>query len=183
MRIGIDVDGVTADIGDEILYRLQEEGNIIPPGFVFHQFDISQQFGVGGDWIGKQFADPTFWLNAKPFEDAWTCINKWFSKGHDIFFITCRWEVNRPETERWLNEWDLPYNELFMGIPHLNKHKVMQKHNIPVLIEDRNTEIEQVLANGLTGVLMDRTWNGPVEGAYYVKSFYEIDRMIANGEI
>ena len=183
MRIGIDLDGVTADIGPEILIRLKLAGHEVPKNFQFKMFDIAKQFNVDPGWLGQQFADPTFWLNAKPFEDAWTCINKWFSQGHDIFFITCRWEANRPETDRWLNEWDLPFNELFMGMEHTRKCEIMEANDIPILIEDRTSEVEAVVHAGKTAIMLDRTWNSPVAGAINVQSFYEIDGMIERGEL
>lgn len=173
MRIGVDLDGVTADIGPELLYRLSLEGIDVSAGF--RQFKIEEQFNVRKGWIGEQFADPTFFLNAKPFEDAWTMINKWFSKGHDIFFITCRWESNRPETERWLDEWDLPYNELVMQCTHGEKWLAMEDREIPVLIEDRDSEVKATLDAGYSAIMMNRSWNEHVSGAYVVDNFYQID--------
>lgn len=183
MRIGIDADGCIADIGKEILTRLRLDGIEIPEGFEFQQFDIASQFPVDKEWIGNQFSDPTFWLNAVPFPDAWVMINKWFGDGHDIFVITCRWEGNRAETERWFYEWDIPFNEIFMGMPHGGKHEVMKKNDISILIEDREMEVERTLAAGLTGILLDRSWNTHLEGAIYAKDFYEIDRLITDGTI
>lgn len=181
MRIGIDLDGVTADIGREIKHRLNLAGVDTSAGF--QQFDIAKQFGVTREWIGEQFSDPAFWLNAIPYEDAWTIINKWFSKSQDIFFITCRRESNRPETERWLDEWDIPYNELVMGMDHGQKWVDCKKRDIDFLIEDRDTEIMSALDNGVTAVMMQRDYNAHVDGAITVGSFYEIDGMITNGKL
>jgi hypothetical protein len=51
-------------------------------------------------------------LNVKPYVDAWYFINEWFGKGFDIEFYTDRDPKFREVTERWLREWDIPYNEL-----------------------------------------------------------------------
>ena len=51
-------------------------------------------------------------LNVMTYVDAWYFINEWFGKGFDIEFYTDRDPQFREVTERWLHEWDIPYNEL-----------------------------------------------------------------------
>ena len=51
-------------------------------------------------------------LNMMPYVDAWNFINEWFGKGYDVFLHTERDPKFREVTERWLREWDIPYNEL-----------------------------------------------------------------------
>ena len=51
-------------------------------------------------------------LNVMPYVDAWHFINEWFGKGFDIELFTDRDPTFKDVTERWLREWDIPYNKL-----------------------------------------------------------------------
>jgi len=51
-------------------------------------------------------------LNVMPYVDAWHFINEWFGKGFDIELFTDRDPTFKDVTERWLHEWDIPYNKL-----------------------------------------------------------------------
>ena len=51
-------------------------------------------------------------LNVMPYVDAWHFINEWFGKGFDIELFTDRDPKFQEVTERWLHEWDIPYNKL-----------------------------------------------------------------------
>jgi hypothetical protein len=51
-------------------------------------------------------------LNVMPYVDAWHFINEWFGKGFDIELFTDRDPKFKDVTERWLHEWDIPYNKL-----------------------------------------------------------------------
>lgn len=51
-------------------------------------------------------------MNVMPYVDAWYFINEWFGKGFDIELLTDRDPKFKEVTERWLREWDIPYNVL-----------------------------------------------------------------------
>jgi hypothetical protein len=51
-------------------------------------------------------------LNVMPYADAWYYVNEWFGKGFDIELFTDRDPQFKEVTERWLHEWDIPYNKL-----------------------------------------------------------------------
>jgi len=51
-------------------------------------------------------------LNVMPYVDAWYFINEWFGKGFDVELLTDRDPKFQEVTERWLREWDIPYNKL-----------------------------------------------------------------------
>lgn len=51
-------------------------------------------------------------LNVMPYVDAWYFINEWFGKGFDVELLTDRDPKFQEVTERWLQEWDIPYNKL-----------------------------------------------------------------------
>lgn len=51
-------------------------------------------------------------MNVMPYVDAWYFINEWFGKGFDIELLTDRDPKFKEVTERWLREWDIPYNAL-----------------------------------------------------------------------
>lgn len=179
--ICIDIDGVTANIGEEICYRLRQDGLAASPDD-FNVYKIEDLFPVDKGWLASNFSDPTFWLNAVPYEDAWHMINKWFSAGIDIFFVTGRWHDAEEPTLRWLNEWDIPFNNAYFAQDHEEKWRVVQKLSSSYMIEDRLTEANALVANGITTFLMDRLWNQGDTKAIRVRDFYEIDRRLQNAD-
>ena len=84
MRIGLDIDGVIAKSMDELVIRYRKD---IDPTYLcndpynqwkFYDIELVLE-DASREWIDEQFHDPTYFLNAKPFEDAWYAITRWFS--------------------------------------------------------------------------------------------------------
>jgi uncharacterized HAD superfamily protein len=182
MIFALDIDGVTSNVTREMLYRVNAYG-VDATDEDITTFKFEECLPVPKDFIVEQFQDQTFWLNQIPFEDAWTCINKWFSDGHDIFFITARHEDARESTYRWFEMWDIPFNDVLFGNEHMGKHEVITELGAKFFVEDRITEATEIARQGIMSFLMDRTYNKGETPAVRVKSMYDIDDMITNGTI
>ncbi len=157
MIICCDLDGVVANTSMEMLRRYDEVGiEASMDGLI--SFKWEDCFGSPYEgWIGEQLADPTFWLNIKPYEDAWYMLNKWFNDLHDIYYLTARWEEG--VTLRWLDEWDLPYNDVITGIKTGEKYKHVKKLGGEIMIEDRPEEILALSNKEVVTFVPDRPWN------------------------
>lgn len=120
-RVFLDLDGVVANIEDEIALRIKRDYHRDVDTKSFLHFDIAKNVDVSEGWVMEQIHDPTFFLNAIPFPDAWFWCNHYFSKGFDIIFLTCRPKEMQKVSERWLDEWQIGYNKVVAGIPRGRK--------------------------------------------------------------
>lgn len=176
MKIAIDLDGTVANITDELIERLSWDGiHVTEDEFMYEK--IEDCFDVEEGWIKGHFDDPTFWLNATPYEDAWYCINKWFGAGHDIFIVTGRWH-DTPSC-RWLDEWDIPYNDIYFDQPKGGKHTTIQKLGCDFMIDDRTIEVNPMVDEGVNALLINRPWNQRNKTkAIRIDSFYDVDKVV-----
>ncbi len=178
MIVCIDVDGVIADISTEMCYRYGMAGIEVNLDDikVFKYEDALGEPYKG--FIRDQFDDPTFWLNALPYEDAWNVLNKWGDDGHDIHLVTARWD--REVTEEWLDMWDIPYTELHNGMAKGDKHKHVKEIGGVFMVEDRPEEVAALSDAEIVTFCVSRPYNQMVEESQYVftvNNFYDIDAM------
>jgi uncharacterized HAD superfamily protein len=183
VRVGLDLDGVISDIQSEIILRLKQDFDIDTDINQWKSHYVHEQFpGLPNGWIDKQFYDPAFWLNAKCYEDAWNMINKWFMQGADIFIITCRTNDHGPftieVTERWLFEWELPYNKLIHSQIKLEKYDIVKEHQLDFFVEDDDREAI-LLSRCTKSFLIDHPYNRNDSDRQYqrINSLREIDLM------
>jgi 5'(3')-deoxyribonucleotidase len=180
LGIGLDLDGVIADIQSEFVIRLNRDFQIDADPSKWETHYVHDQFPeVPNDWVEKQFADPTFWLNAKCYEDAWMMTNKWFMTGHDVYIITCRNDGHGPltieTTERWLLEWEIPYNKLLHSQTRLEKYEVALEYDLNFMVEDDDHEAD-VLGQHVKTYLLDHPYNRKYNGKFErISSLREID--------
>ena len=157
MILSFDIDGVICNLAEEMAFRLRQDGYEATVSDI-KTFKIEDTFDVGEDWFDLQADDPTFWLNAKPYEDAWYMINKWFYQGHDVYFVTAREGKYTQLTERWLEMWDIPFNAL----AHTEigeKLEILDFLDAELFVEDRMEEANLIAKGGRVSYLVDRPWN------------------------
>jgi uncharacterized HAD superfamily protein len=159
MNIGIDLDGVIANVIPELVIRLGKLGIKSNPEEWTSMYVEERHPELPDGWASQQFQDPVFFLNAMADESAFYCINRWFYSGDDIFIVTCRPNELRDVTERWLDEWGIPYNQLIMGAKRHAKFEILQENNCVVMIEDDGKEADNAAANGINSYLRLHPYN------------------------
>ncbi len=179
MNLGIDCDGCVANIDQELIHRLGVKG-IESDINNWHNYYLEKNHPeVPIEWINEQFADPTLWINAVPYEDAWHMVNKWFGEGHNVFIITARpkdvWEL----TYKWFDNWYIGCNDVYC-VPKMDKHLYIDKLNLDLFIEDDPITAAEI-SLGITSFLIDRPYNRryDIQDAERVESFYKIDEWIS----
>lgn len=65
-----------------------------------------------------------------PYPDALLTLNKWYEKGHLIYFFTSRTEEHRVVTERWLKKHNFKYHGLIMGKPRGGNYHLIDNLNV-----------------------------------------------------
>lgn len=181
MRFAIDIDGVIADTRSEDMLRIKYALGDDVAQSVSQTYRLSQSESIPDGWMRKQFNDPSYWLNAKPYVDAWYMLNKWFGQGHDVDIVTCRFsDTTVAATERWFDEWDIMYNRLYHSQTRLEKYKLITKLNSDISIDD-DPEEAAALSGYTKSYLVNRVYNTDytaTRGAIRIDSLYDIDKII-----
>lgn len=180
MILCLDLDGVIANIQDEINLRLQKDFDV-EPSYDWNTYYIEDRYpDLPADWLDNQFADPTFWLNAKCYEDAWNMVNKWFMTSNDVFIATCRDESTLEVTERWLDEWEINYNKLFVNQTRLEKYKVCHSIGADIFIDDDPHEIN-IASLHVPSYLRSHPYNDSYDigAGFKLKSLYDLDKLVS----
>lgn len=153
--IALDLDGVIADIGDAIDSALEKRG-IVDYDYTewltkIHSCDLSDEI----------MDTPVFWLNLKPFADAWHQVNTWFSRGYNVHIVTARRsDSSMGVTQRWLDEWRLCTMEpIFCKMGE--KHKIIKDLNPIFMVEDNPNEVITLLEDGVNAYLRRAWYNEP----------------------
>jgi len=180
MNIGVDVDGVLANVAEFQLnygtpYFKKKYGySVINP----NAFDVKEIFGCSDGERNKFGWDKTFWhyiIRYPATENAAHVLNKLRTDGHRIIIITGRVFVTQQDFKGWLYRFTLknwlkrrkiPYDDIFYCDEHnaaSDKILACQKHSIDVMVEDKAENI--IALSKFTKVIcFDAPYNRNCEG-------------------
>ena len=195
MTIGIDVDGVLADVSDYQLkigakFFMKKYGyGIIDPD----AFDVKDIFGCT-EQERRKFGWRTIWtyiIRYPARDNASEIICKLKSDGHKICIITGRvfaakenffgW-LSRSLLKNWLKRRRIPYDEIFYCSEHYSERDKMlgcEKHAVNVMIED-NADNIMALRSCTRVICFDAAYNRDCEGENIAraKDWNEVYRLI-----
>jgi 5'(3')-deoxyribonucleotidase len=156
--IALDLDGVIADIDEALKIELSQRGHadydFTDWLTTYHECDLSNEI----------MTPELFWRNLKPFSDSWHQVNKWFSKGHDVYIVTARrTEGSIGATQKWLDEWKInTMNPIFCQMGQ--KHQAIADLNPEFIVEDNPNEVIS---------LLDKGYNAFLRRAWYNEKYWE----------
>ena len=192
MRIGIDIDGVLADV---LLYELDVAnkyavlnnlGSVKNP----NGYSCSEIFDI------TQAKEDDFWnvaikeyinIPARKFADEVTAKLK--EEGHEIFIVTARTnnlsytDISAEEMKKHVQNWLKENNIVYDKIVWTKKEKLSacKENQIDVLVEDKPSNIKQV-ASIIPVMVYDHRYNADIEGKNIIRvfSWYDIYYKIHN---
>jgi len=197
MNIGIDVDGVLANVAEFQLeygtpYFKKKYGyDVINP----NAFDVKEIFGCTDKERNKFGWDKTFWhyiIRYPAMENAANIIDKLRKEGHRIVIITGRvfikqsgfkgW-LSRLTLKRWLKRRKIIYDNLFLcDEKNAAQDKLLacKKYSIDVMIEDKPENIMTLMNNAYSVICYDAPYNSKCEGnsIYRAKTWDDVYEII-----
>lgn len=157
MKIGVDIDGVTADFqgGWAKAYEVWYGKQIDPEALKSWDacFDETHFKDEADFWAWTDEAN--IWRNLDPIPGALGAIRELRKDGHDVVFITHRHENARMATQDWIRRHVVPMPEL-----HFTKHKWTVDRQ--VYIEDSPKGLLQLVERKPYVIRFQQPWN---EGA------------------
>ena len=191
MNIGIDIDGVIADIepyifeyGAKLLY---DKGRTLDD-IKRKEYETYEIFKWDRD-TEHEFWDNymlEYYKNAPARAFASEVIRKLKEQGHNIYIITARgisekdlYSYLKRITKEWLKRENIYYDEIFF---EKDKKKIIQEYNIDVMIEDYEKNIRN-LEKYCEIIVFDYIYNQNVHEHNRVNSWYEILYLIEHNKV
>jgi len=174
-KLVLDLDGVLANLAPELSYRMVRSFKTKNIPTVFNVRDCANvEHRVTLGWVREQFADPSLFLNAVPHAEAWFYCNHKFDQGSDIMLMTERPEETLHITERWMDEWNLAYNDIQTVKPEGNITQFLWTDDI--FITDQETWARDA-ANICRSYIVDRYYNRERDIGYAerIQSVWDVD--------
>ena len=184
MRVGVDIDGVLADIEAPILVMLRERHgieiareDITRWGYVVEEFGISTSEYLG--MMDEAWAQGDVPLEEPDLAESLRRIKR---SGNVVTIITKRTRPSHPAVVRWLHDRGLWYDALVFvwGESKLN-------YPIDILVDDHPRIVEQAVRHpNKTVFLRDQPWNRSVErfpiNAERISSLRYVAERLEEGE-
>lgn len=155
LNIGIDIDGVIADLVSAMLPILSETCgyNVIHTHIT--EYDIGKALGIQQhmDRIWKAVYNDAFLIDVPAIGGALEGLNR-ISK-HTIILITGRPQQTKNVTEKWLKTNTIKYDKLIFS----EKGKHLYSEDVDIFVEDHYEEANNMLSVGIPTMLFDQPWN------------------------
>jgi uncharacterized HAD superfamily protein len=191
MKIGIDIDGVIAELIDALHLWHDKEYNFSRLVHERTDFSLAYQLNCSQEESLKrlfEFFKTEDFKKVLPVKDSIEAINN-LAKNHELHVITARSKRVEEETLRWLNEhFSLDNFEKIHISGHDDGHNLKKSKGenclelgIELMIEDCLAYAKEIASKGVKVLLFDRPWN-PTEtlpdNIIRVKSWEEIVEYI-----
>jgi len=154
---GIDIDDVICQTNPLILRLLKEfyGVDIRWEWLTSYYFARTKGFPLTQEQVDRAYGEFTAGasLAAEPLAGAREALLSLRAAGHRLCLITARPESMKGDTEKWLAEYGIPYDELiFSGRKHLIE-------KIGYWVEDKGSQAKLLAESGKPVFLMDYPWN------------------------
>jgi uncharacterized HAD superfamily protein len=121
MKLGFDIDGIVADLPNEMVAYINGEYGLNHTVEIFACHDVTSNTYVDDPELNAEIAKGVLENivlscdvveRTKPYADAKEAIRKLFRSGHSVHFITARPKSQRECTATWLRAHNIPFNTL-----------------------------------------------------------------------
>lgn len=185
MKIGVDLDDVTAECAVPYLRRFAEEFGVTLPeqDLGWHTLrTIEDVSAAEKDRFRIALYDGAFFSELEPYADCPGVLEALAAAGHELYFITARAERRRVVTETWLKEKGLlrharavhlkPQGDFDPAAPRGRydatssaryKVRMAAQLGLDAFCEDDETIAAALAESGVTVYLFDRVWNRGLE--------------------
>ena len=159
MRLGIDIDGVLADVLTTWVKELNQYFNQSKRREDIFAYKFEEVYDVPWEEMDKFFRTNQQLLlcNLAPIEKAQETLVT-LSKQHEIYLITARPEEYKILTQGWLDCHKIPYNKIIFT-DFQDKADYCKTNNIDLFIEDSLENAVSISKCGIPVLLFDAPYN------------------------
>lgn len=165
MRIGVDLDGVLYNWEKTARYMLREykgHSRYGPMGFPTTSWNYIEEHAGTQDWnwLWKEGVELGLFRYGHVITGAQSAVRALREAGHAVEVVTHRPANAVPDTIAWLGLFQKPEaGVVFDGIHILTNGQRKSTVGVEVLIDDKPSNIEDVVGHGKRGILFSQPWN------------------------
>jgi len=165
LNIGIDIDGVIADLVSAMLPTLSEICGYSVTHADITEYDIGKALKIEGQmaYIWKAVYNDAFLVNVPAIKGALDGLNR--ISNHTIILITGRPLKTQIATEQWLKNNFIKYDRLIFS----QQGKHVYRDDIDMFIEDQYEEAYNMVAAGIPIILFNQPWNQRLRDSSNIK--------------
>jgi uncharacterized HAD superfamily protein len=173
-KIYVDIDDVLCETGRAFVALLRQEFGKNIRFEDISDFDLGASFGLAPDDLERfmqQAHAPEILLSMRAVEGASATITQWRQSGSEVHVVTGRPVATRDISRRWLNEFDIPFDQLIF-VDKYSRHTAgtgdddvmtlagLKECRYDLAIEDA-PEMARLLSIDVADhvLLYDRPWN------------------------
>jgi uncharacterized HAD superfamily protein len=165
-NFGIDIDGVLTDEGPDNNSIWQQKMNEFFEREITlkkYTYNLAKAFAINNQELNEfiQAKIEDVYSSVKPIDKAREILTELSEKGHRLILITARHEEHRPLTEKWLNDYNIPYHELHH---EHDKAPLAAKKNISLFIDDKKENALEIAAKNIPVFLVSKYHNSDFNG-------------------
>ncbi len=184
-NFGIDIDGVLTDEGPDNNSIWQQKMNEYFDREITlkeYTYDLAKAFAINNqelnDFIQAKIED--IYSSVKPIDKARDILSKLEKEGHRLILITARHEEHRSLTEKWLNDHNIPYHELYH---EHDKAPLAVEKNISLFIDDKKENALEIAARNIPVFLVSKYHNYDFNGNHKITKVNNWDEIKENIEL
>ena len=175
MKIGLDIDGTVADLGNVLVRYLRKRVDVNINYKDMKNYSLSN-FGIDNKELTEiltNFKNTGENLTMKTIPHSVKTINE-MNKDNEIWFITSRYQYKEVIDETC--DWLLKNGFLFYGLVGRQKDKypVIKQLEIDLMIEDNPYELLSLMGKNIECICFDQPWNRHVKNVRRIKDWREL---------
>lgn len=183
MKIGIDLDGTSADFHGASRYMLHAyRGVEMPPVDEFWtSWDAQYAYGTKEDhqWLHTEGVKQGLYRYCHVIKGTYVALNKMKDMGHSLEVITHRPENAVADTIAWL----ALLNFSWSGVHILSHGESKTSVKVDALVDDKASNVDAFANIGRKGVLFSRPWNRDYapehwKQVYRAEGWEEVTRIV-----
>lgn len=165
MKICVDIDNTICDSNAVFIDIIKK----VTDGRVNFEYDDITEYGhencqdkdgnklKDDEWpkIHDMYSDPDVVKNFEPYDDVDVFLTM-LAEHFEIYIVTARKAISKEETQKWLDQFQIPYKELLYA-DHARKHDL--GINFDVSVEDCLEQAENFAEAGCDSYLIAHPWN------------------------
>lgn len=159
MKVGVDIDGVVADVMPLWLKTLENAFQRKMPSKAGMHFNEAEVYGLTYEQLEQFYRnnESLFVRESLPMKGAVEHLARLMTE-HQVYLVSARFKSQLENTINWLVQHDVPYTELIL-LGSIDKRQTCVDFNLEIFVEDSLANACQLAVHGIPVLLLDAPYN------------------------
>lgn len=167
MRFGFDIDDTLINLREHAFHLYNKKLGKQLGLDVYNtlkRVEIHEPFGMSaeeGKQMWKNSLEEIYYTNCPAFPGAVELLQELEKQGHEIFYITARYQEHGERTKQWLLEHGFPVHDdrFFYGMKDHEKVNIIKNLHLDYYFDDKPEILDTLSEQGIKLFLRDQSYN------------------------